>query len=100
MRPPRITKALPLADHWLRLWFSDGAVVEVDVAPLLEGPVFAQIRSDADLFEQVAVDRELGTITWPGDLDLDPDVLYGKHEPDPPIAFERRVIRAAHGSAA
>jgi hypothetical protein len=28
------------------------------------------------MFEQVAVDEQTGTITWPGDVDLDPDVIY------------------------
>lgn len=100
MKPPRITDVRPLHDRWLRLWFSDGAIIEVDAAPLLDGPVFDSIRADRDLFEQVAVDAELGTITWPGEADLDPDVLYGRHTPDPPVAFERRVIRTVPGAAA
>jgi formylmethanofuran dehydrogenase subunit E-like metal-binding protein len=28
------------------------------------------------VFEQVKVDEQTGTITWPGDVDLDPDVIY------------------------
>jgi hypothetical protein len=28
------------------------------------------------LFEQVKVDEQTGTVTWPGDVDLDPDVIY------------------------
>jgi hypothetical protein len=28
------------------------------------------------IFEQVKVDENTGTITWPGDVDLDPDVIY------------------------
>jgi hypothetical protein len=100
VKPPRITEVRPLDEHWLRLWFSDGVIVEVDVGPLLEGPVFDRLCVDRALFEQVRVDRELGTITWPGDLDLDPDVLYGRHQPDPPVAFGRRIVRAAPGAAA
>lgn len=31
---------------------------------------------DAAVFAQVFVDRELGTIAWPGDLDMAPAPLY------------------------
>jgi hypothetical protein len=34
-----------------------------------------------ELFEQVAVNRETGTVEWPGEVDLDPEVLYGSLEP-------------------
>lgn len=100
MRPPRITIVEALEDHWLRLTFSDGTVMELDAHPLLDGPVFSAVRSDPQLFRQVEVDPQIGTITWPGELDLDPDVLYGRYEPDPPVAFERRIIRPAHGGTA
>jgi hypothetical protein len=47
--------------------------------------VFDQVRHDGEKFTQVHVDAELGTVAWPGDVDLDPDVLYGRYEPDPPV---------------
>jgi hypothetical protein len=97
MRPPRITEVEPLEERWLRLWFSDGAIFEVDVDPLLEGPVFEEIRADSATFRTVEVDRESGTVVWGDQADLDPDVLYGRYEPDPPVAFTRRVIRPAQG---
>lgn len=31
---------------------------------------------DPQFFKQVYVNQDLGTITWPGELDLVPDVLY------------------------
>ena len=31
---------------------------------------------DPDVFAQVTVDVEAGTIVWPNGVDLDPDVLY------------------------
>lgn len=33
---------------------------------------------DPAFFAQVRVDPELGTIVWPNDVDLDPDVLYDR----------------------
>ena len=71
MRPPRITAVEPLHERWLRLEFTDGAVMEVDVGPLLDGPVFASVSRDPEIFREVRVDRELGTIVWPGGVDLD-----------------------------
>ena len=41
-------------DHWLRLWFEDGAIVDVDVWPLISwGEAFEHIRSNRALFEEV-----------------------------------------------
>lgn len=40
------------------------------------GSMFAPLR-DPDVFRQVAVDNELGTIVWPNGADMDPDVLHG-----------------------
>jgi hypothetical protein len=33
---------------------------------------------DASFFEQVRVNQELGTVSWPNDADFDSDVLYAK----------------------
>jgi hypothetical protein len=35
----------------------------------------------ATIFEQVRVNPETQTVEWPGEVDLDPDVLDGRHEP-------------------
>ena len=37
--------------------------------------LFEPLRLDPDLFGQVKVDEELGTITWPNGADLVPDAL-------------------------
>ena len=64
-------------DHRLFLCFADGASGVLDLAPRLDfSGVFAPLRDPAG-FGQVAVDRELGTLTWPGGADLCPDVLHG-----------------------
>jgi len=91
-----ITEVEPLAERWVRLTFADGAVHEVDLAGLLQaGGVFASIRDDRKIFEAVAVDHEFGTIEWPGDIDLDPDVLRGNQAPASGPALPRRVIQPA-----
>lgn len=90
-----ITRVEPLEGHWLRLSFSDGSVKDVDLSELLSrGGVFAAIRDDRDLFGQVRLKRDSRTIEWPGEIDLDPDVLYGSHEPASGIRISGRVVRA------
>lgn len=76
----RIQEAIPLGDHRLRLRLTDGSVQDRDVGPLLIGPVFDDIRNDPELFRQVRVHH--GTLWWPGDRDLCPDVVLGNVPPD------------------
>lgn len=100
MNALEITDVRPLAEHWLRLWFSDGAIVDVDAGPLIaNGAVFRPIRTDRATFERVAVDSGTGTIAWPGDVDLCPEVLSGRQEPASGVRFGRRVVRPAPGAA-
>ena len=40
-----------------------------------------EIATNDDMFNEVRVDPEIGTITWPNGADLDPDVLHGDYEP-------------------
>jgi hypothetical protein len=72
----RIHSVEPLGGFVLRLSFDDGTVREVDLDAELWGPMFEPLRDDPQLFRQVRVDEELGTIVWPNGADLDPDVLY------------------------
>ena len=66
----------PLEHYRLRLRFEDGAEGVVDVQRLVRfSGVFARL-SDPKEFASVQVNPELGTIFWPCDADLDPDVLY------------------------
>jgi hypothetical protein len=91
-----ITSVEPLEGRRVRLAFADGAVHEVDLtAVLAPGGVFAPIRDDRATFEAVRVDLESGTIAWPGDVDLDPDVLRGDEEPASGAALPRRIVQPA-----
>jgi hypothetical protein len=77
----RIRSVEPLDGFVLRLSFDDGTKRDVDLEGELWGPMFEPLRADADLFRQVRVDEELGTIVWPNGADMDPDVLHGDFEP-------------------
>lgn len=90
-----ITAVQPLQEHWLRLTFSNGAIKDVDVGEVLAGGgVFAPIRTDRELFERVRVNPESRTIEWPGEVDLDPQVLYGAYEPASGVRITRQTVRA------
>lgn len=90
----RITDVEPLEGFQIRATFSDGAVKEIDLSELIgKGGVFASIRDRREIFEQVKVNPESQTVEWPGEVDLDPDVLYGRFEPASGVRLERRTIR-------
>ncbi len=71
-----VTEVEPRGGTRLHLRFDDGSAGEVDIAQLIpfEG-VFASLR-DPDVFAQVRLDPDWGTVCWPGDLDLAPEPLY------------------------
>jgi hypothetical protein len=90
----KIDAVEPLEGSWLRLTFSDGAVKDVDVGEVLaRGGVFEPLRQRRELFEQVRVNPQTHTIEWPGEVDLDPDVLYGRFEPGSGAKLRRRTVR-------
>lgn len=86
MIAPDVKAAIPLDPYVVRVVFDDGEVRDVDIEPLLSGPVFGPLR-DVETFKRVAVDELGETIAWPTGADLDPDVIYGAAPPgwDPPF---------------
>jgi hypothetical protein len=73
MKLVRIREAKPLCNYLVQLTLTDGRVIERDLGPMLEGPVFAQIRNDQMRFMELHV--EGGTLVWPNGADLCPDLL-------------------------
>lgn len=71
----RITDVRPLPEYRIWLRFDDGAEGVVDLSDLVGKGVFAAWE-DPSYFEEVFVNPESRTVTWPGGIDLDPDVLY------------------------
>jgi Protein of unknown function (DUF2442) len=72
---PEMVAVIARPAHTVRIVFTDGEVRDVDITPLLATPAFSSLRDPA-LFEQVKIDEQTGAIVWPGDVDLDPDVIY------------------------
>jgi len=70
-----VTAVEVIGDHLLRLSFEDGTVGDVDFRGHEWRGVLAPLR-DPVAFARVSVDPQLGTIVWPGDLDMAPEPLY------------------------
>ncbi|MBU9711686.1 DUF2442 domain-containing protein [Evansella tamaricis] len=49
----------------------------VNIEPFIKGPMF-QPLTRKEFFREVMVDREAGTIVWPNEADIDPEVLYNE----------------------
>ena len=87
-----IVSARPLEGHRLHLRFEDGLEGIVDVSRLVQFTgVFAPLK-DHSFFAQVRVNPDTGTICWPNDADLDPDVLYAIVSGTPIPAFTEPVL--------
>jgi len=74
--PDDVKKVKPLAGYCLEVHFMDKTVGKVFMKDLIfssKAGVFSALR-DSELFNQVFV--EYGVTTWPGEIDLAPDVMY------------------------
>jgi len=77
-----IVSANPLGGYRLLLCFEDGVQGVVDLESILSfRGIFAPLQ-DPGYFEQVRVDPEPGSVSWPNGADMDPDVLYGRLVPN------------------
>ena len=90
----RIRSARALDDYRVRLTLTNGDTVERDLTDIIWGPVFQPLLDDYARFRQVQV--EAGTLTWPGDLDFDPDTLiWGGAPPSEAGARPERFLKLA-----
>jgi hypothetical protein len=90
----KVTAVEPLEGLCIRATFSDGAIKEIDLSEVFgKGGVFEPLRKYRDKFLAVRVNEETGTVEWPGEVDLDPEVLYGRFEPASGARLARRTLR-------
>ena len=88
---PRIREVQYISGYRLQILFDDGTQGEIDFHQrvLGRGGVFSPLE-DLALFRQVSVDPEAGTLRWPNDVELCPDVLYsavtGHPIPEPALS--------------
>lgn len=62
-------------EHSVFLTFDDGVAKQVDLRPLLNGPVFEPLLDPVE-FARVRVDPDAGTLVWPNEADIAPETLY------------------------
>lgn len=75
--PPhvRVNGVAVIGDHQLRLLFEDGTVGDVSFEDHEWTGVLEPLR-DPEVFAEVIVDSQFGTIAWPNGLDMAPEPLY------------------------
>jgi len=79
-----IVAVQPKENYTLHIVFEDGISGDLPISDLIEfSGIFAPLQQP-DFFAQVQVHPELGTVYWPNDADLDPDVLYSYLNADEP----------------
>ena len=64
-----------IGSYRLRVKFDDGQEREIDFRPVLVGELYGPLR-DEKLFNQVEIDPEVHTLTWPNGADFDPETLH------------------------
>jgi len=73
-----VTHVLARPDYKLLLAFENGDVRIFDMRPQLDRKPFDRLRDPAE-FAAAFVD--LGTVCWPGEIDIDPETLYDGSAP-------------------
>ncbi|MDP8205043.1 MAG: DUF2442 domain-containing protein [Candidatus Electryonea clarkiae] len=87
-----IVEVKPLEEHKLFLKFEDGVKGEINIAEMIEFKgVFTPLKNK-EFFDQVQINRELGSIYWPNGADIDPDVLYAQISGNPIQLNETKVV--------
>ena len=77
---PRISYAEVRSPFRVWVEFVDSTAGEIDLSGELWGEVFEPLK-DPDMFRQMTLDPELGTLVWPNGADFAPEFLYEKLRP-------------------
>ena len=65
----RVTDFQRVGHFTLRVAFEDGTTQVIDFRPVLAGEVLGPLR-DPDVFDQLRLDSEAGTLVWPNGADF------------------------------
>ena len=72
-----VIAAKPLPDRQLQLVFEDGLQATIHLDKIIKHRSGVSTLLLEDVFQQVQLPEELGTVIWPNGTDICPDVLYG-----------------------
>ncbi len=75
----KVVMVHPLADYRLKMQFNTGETRVFNARPYLQKGVFQRLQ-DESLFRQAFV--ALDTVCWPGGLDIAPETLYDRSQPE------------------
>lgn len=75
----KVTQVLPLDGYKLKMQFNTGESRIFDARPYLQKGAFQQLQ-DEFKFRQAYV--ALDTVCWPGGLDIAPETLYDRSQPE------------------
>lgn len=73
-----IVSVKPKKDNTLLIVFENGEKRRFDMKPLLEKKPFSKLK-DSPLFMKASIG--LGTVVWPGEIDIAPETLWDKSQP-------------------
>lgn len=76
---PRVVAVEVSGPHSLKLRCRDGVEKQVNLLPLLKGPILRPLHNPA-FFCQVLLDPAAGTVVWPNGADIAPETLYSLPE--------------------
>ena len=78
-----VVKADYVEGYRIRITFDNGREGTVDFSSYVEaGGVFERFQ-DLEFFKRFTVDRELGVLSWGGEIDIAPETLYAKATGEP-----------------
>jgi hypothetical protein len=98
----KVTKVKHVRDYVLELQFNDGSQGQLDFRSWIVGREgLFEALEDVEMFKQVRLDAEAGTIAWPNGIDFCPDVLRHHATGAPlPGCEDRDESRSASSGAA
>jgi len=76
-------KAEYVEDYKLEITFEDGKIGIVDFREYIEKEGVFSRFSDIDYFKKFYINKEVGILCWPDDLDIAPEILYHKATGEP-----------------
>lgn len=71
----RVQKFEIIAPYTLHVGFDDDTEQVINFEPILRGELYGPLQ-DLELFNGVALDREVHTLVWPNGADFDPAILH------------------------
>ena len=70
-----VLEARHVRDYVVWLRFRDGTAGEIDLEPVLRGPIFQPLK-DVAAFREFFIHPEFETLAWPNGADLAPEFLH------------------------